>query len=265
MNMYKYVSMKRKKRYTYVYSIFCQFLYISLFSFPLTYAEIIDIYIQIAKSQPSYVSTTSSTLSGTTPITYQFSSTSYASAQTSLISTNISYNFTSSITPNTNMTLHTTTPSQIIEDIQNILDIDILKSFLNEFQELNIVEVESALGVNATKCPVGSFCEINATEPSKCAYCPKNLYTVSQCTLEGNAECNSTCPAGKYGTYYSIRLCVDCPIGTYKNKSGHTEPCISCPDGTFANTTGSTTCSQCPNGTFTTISSGYSNCTMVSF
>lgn len=223
--------------------------YLVFLGLQLAFINCIEVLVYIEKSvlYPS---------SSTSVATTSYSTSSFPS--TPNISNGIATTY--SIYSNSSSVIYST--STYIQE--QILNIDILKQQLKNVNEISYLDYEGDYAVNATQCPNGYYCDENASIPVKCDYCSKSDFTVTECSIYSNAHCNATCPPGKYGTHYAFRLCMECPVGTFKNISSSTQLCRQCMDGTFANETGMSTCRTCPNGTYTSPSSGYVNCSVVS-
>jgi hypothetical protein len=85
---------------------------------------------------------------------------------------------------------------------------------------------------------------------------------VRPCSTAGDTICNTTCPPGMFGAFYTNGFCKDCEAGMYNDRYGMTT-CQSCAPGKHANTTSNTNCEQCPPNSSTNVFTGYVDCQKV--
>jgi len=109
-------------------------------------------------------------------------------------------------------------------------------------------------------CPTGVVCPGNGK--MSCSVCPAGVFTVRPCSALGDTICNTTCPPGMFGAFYTNGFCRNCDVGYYNGQYGMTT-CQSCTDGYFANTTGNAACQPCPANTNTNSFTGFVNCQKV--
>ena len=109
-------------------------------------------------------------------------------------------------------------------------------------------------------CPAGVVCLGNGK--LSCTICTSQEFEVRDCDGFGDRICNTQCPPGMFGAFYTNQKCVNCPVAQYNDQAG-SSACFSCTDGTFTNVTGSSACQTCPIGKTTFPQSGYSSCVLV--
>jgi hypothetical protein len=109
-------------------------------------------------------------------------------------------------------------------------------------------------------CPEGVICPGNGK--MSCTVCAPGVFTVRPCSGKGDTICNTTCPPGMFGAFYTRGFCQDCEKGMYNDKYGMTT-CDTCPSGKYANTTGNPECLNCPPGSNTNVFTGFITCQKV--
>jgi len=113
----------------------------------------------------------------------------------------------------------------------------------------------------ALPCPAGVTCPGNGA--MGCTVCPSNSFIVRACSATGgDTICNTTCPPGMFGAFYTNGFCQNCGTGTYNSDYGMTT-CRTCTDGYFANQTGASQCQHCAADSNTNIFTGFVNCQKV--
>jgi len=111
-------------------------------------------------------------------------------------------------------------------------------------------------------CPAGVTCPGNGG--MSCTICAPNTFIVRECSATvGDTICNTTCPPGMFGAFYTNGHCQSCDVGTYNADYGVTT-CKACTDGYFANASGSSQCQRCPEHSNTNAFTGFVNCQKVS-
>jgi hypothetical protein len=110
-------------------------------------------------------------------------------------------------------------------------------------------------------CPTGVVCPGNGK--MSCTVCPAGVFTVRPCSSDGDTICNTTCPPGMFGAFYTRGFCQNCEKGMYNDQYGMTT-CQSCPSGKYANTTGTPECLTCQEGSSTNVFTGFIKCQAVS-
>ena len=111
-------------------------------------------------------------------------------------------------------------------------------------------------------CPTGVVCPGNGK--MECTVCAPGVFTVKACSTSGDTICNTTCPPGMFGAFYTNGFCQNCPVGTYLDHYGASN-CDSCNTGHYSNTTGTITCPSCPTGSSTSANSGFVECKKVCY
>lgn len=110
-------------------------------------------------------------------------------------------------------------------------------------------------------CPTGVVCPGNGK--MSCSVCAAGVFTVRPCSSAGDTICNTTCPPGMFGAFYTRGFCQNCERGMYNDQYGMTT-CKSCPPGKYANTTGTPECLTCEEGSSTNVFTGFTKCQAVS-
>jgi hypothetical protein len=96
----------------------------------------------------------------------------------------------------------------------------------------------------------------------ECTVCAPGVFTVKPCSSIGDTICNTTCPPGMFGAFYTNGFCQNCPVGTYMDHYG-ASGCDSCNSGHYTNTTGTIKCPLCPAGSSTSANTGFVECKKV--
>lgn len=128
------------------------------------------------------------------------------------------------------------------------------------FCPINTWSLSGSMSGCTLPCPNGVLCPGNGK--MSCTVCAPNEFTVKACSVEGDTICNTTCPPGMFGAFYTKGFCRNCDTGYYNDKYSVTT-CVTCTPGKYANTTGNSACTTCPAGYNTNRFTGYIDCHQV--
>ena len=105
---------------------------------------------------------------------------------------------------------------------------------------VGIVGAISENDTHCNECAPGKYSDVYGYGP-ECQSCPSGKFTSKTKTIVCSGD--KTCPAGKYGTMFSVKQedCYNCPIGKITIKDGLFE-CSTCPIGQYQPENGKSSC-----------------------